>query len=199
MQRLYLIIFSSIAVSFFVFETGCKKEYSYEGGLPAELIEQPDSITVVDSSINNSAPIVPACAACEGIDTTASFWMFNVGAASFCGTVTNTVISGDKTAMTFFGPSSCFPDSGLIITAFFSEGELNTNTDNLKAARSSLQYYDNSTGVDAFVSEASSPFKLMIDNYDPQTGMAMGRFGGNVRGKDGNVITIDAGRFRIKF
>ena len=177
---------------------GCKKEYSFEGGNSA-----PDTTIIRDTTVIKdtaiSGIIFPTCIGCNSIDTfSASIWSLKVGSSVLCGKVTRAVVSPDSSGMTFFGPSICSADSGLIITAYFLNEALRKDQSNITAERASLEYYDNTTLSDVLVSKKPNNFSVTIVSYNPQRGMT-GTFNGWVVDKNGNVVKVDAGKFRIKF
>lgn len=199
MQRFTILIFFLLALVFFALNTGCEKEYSYEAGIVPDSILIHDSIVAMDTA-HTKALLFPACEGCKNTDTVSSLnWSFKAGNTILCGGITNTIVSPEGLGLTFFGPSACSPDSGLVITAAFSVDELHQNPNNLKATKASLEYYDNTTHVDVLQSRQPNIFTLIIDHYNQQTGIATGRFGGTVVAKNGALVRVDAGRFRIKF
>ncbi len=175
---------------------GCAKEYSNEGGpeqdstMPGDIIVRQDSASITLSD----------CKGCNSTDTSSGFrWSFKAGITFLCGTVTKAVLSPDSNGMTFFGPSACSLHSGLIITAFFSNQTLNKDQSGIAADRASLEYYDNTTNSDVLQSKQPNIFSLTIDSYIRQTGISTGTFSGSVLYKNGKIIKVDSGRFRIKF
>src|SRR5947209_7622391 len=109
---------SGLVLLVFVFLfTGClKEEYSYEGG----------TVPPVDTTTTNVDTTLPVasvvhCSLCKPNDPVRSMqWHFMYeGVSALCGPVTKAVLSPEKNAMTFFGPSACTIDTGLIMTAFF--------------------------------------------------------------------------------
>jgi hypothetical protein len=178
--------------------TNCAKEYSFEGGATPPIPSQPDTSGGQDSSTTPGITL-PTCRGCELTDTSSSGkWSFKIGGSSLCGFITNAVASPDKTAMTFFGPSACSVDSGLIITAYFNTPVLSNNQTNLTAASAALEYYDNTTLSDVFKSKPPNILSVTINSYDHQTGITDGTFAGSVVNKNGATIKVDAGKFKIK-
>src|SRR5258706_3842643 len=140
----YIICFISV-LYILAFTGGCKKEYSYEGGPIQGPIQFPDSTVTGDSTIiEDSTSIItfPKCSGCNTEALSTLTWSFKVGSSLLCGNVTRGVVSPDGGGMTFFGPSSCSRDSGLIITAFFNDQTLRKDQSNITASRASLEYYD---------------------------------------------------------
>ncbi|MBA2563348.1 MAG: hypothetical protein H0V14_10660 [Chitinophagaceae bacterium] len=178
---------------------GCKKEYSFEGDPRQDSTILPDS-TITEDSTKAPGISFPTCKNCNSTDTSSTFkWSFQIGSSFLCGNVTNAVLSPDGNGMTFFGPSTCSEDSGLIITAYFRNQSLNQDQSNITADRAALEYYDNTTLSDILQSKRPNIFSLTIDSYIRQTGITTGTFGGWVVDKNGDVIKVDAGRFKIKF
>ncbi|MCW3109735.1 MAG: hypothetical protein JWQ09_4241 [Segetibacter sp.] len=193
----YIVCFF-IILSIFTQIAACEKEYSFEGGL------RQDSTLLNDSTRQDSSiiPVItfPVCKDCNTTDTSSAFrWSFKVGSSLLCGNITRAVLSPDSNAMTFFGPSTCSADTGLIITAYFNNEVLNNDQSNVTADYTTLEYYDNTTMLDILQSKQPNIFSLTFDSYKQQTGIATGRFSGSVVDKNSNVIKVEAGRFKIKF
>ncbi len=178
--------------------SSCKKEYSFEGNaVNSDTTRLQDTSIVRDTSI--SAIQFATCKGCNTIDTASgSHWSFQVGEVKLCGGVTRAVISPDSLGMTFFGPSLCSIDSGLIITVFFLENTFNKNQINIIASRASLQYYDNITPSDVMVSKRPNVFNLTILNFTPAVGFS-GVFNGWVIDRLGKLVKVDNGKFIIRF
>lgn len=177
--------------------THCAKEYSFEGGGTPNIPSVTDT-TSTRGSANTGGIILPTCKGCEITDTSSVKWSFKIGNSLLCGFVTNAVPSPDKTAMTFFGPSACSLDSGLIITAYFDYEVMNRDQKNLTAGFTAMEYYDNTTGLDVMKSKAPNVLSLTMNIYNRQTGIAMGTFSGWVIDKNGARVKIDDGKFKIK-
>ena len=182
------------------FAVGCAKEYSYEGGPPPDTAAVPDPIGLPDTTGTLPPPPVAGCNSCAITDTSsASKWRFEVDGRQVCGFVTRAVLSPDADAMTFFGPSSCSRDSGLIITAYFQNQSLKEDQTNLTATQAELEYYDNTTLTDFLQSRSTHPFTVTIYQYSSQTGQATGHFSGRVVDKAGNPVEVTSGSFIIQF
>lgn len=157
-------------------------------------------LTLRQDSTETAGITFPKCMSCNSIDTSFGYkWSFKVGRSLLCGNVTKAVLSPNRDAMTFFGPSACSEDSGLVITAYFNNQVLNKDQSNITTSRAALQYYDNTAMSDILQSKQPNIFSLTIDSYFRQTGIAIGTFSGSVVGKNGNIIKVDAGRFKIIF
>jgi hypothetical protein len=171
--------------------SGCAKEYSYEGGVTPVIHDTlPPPVVVND---------FPVCPFCKTITNTAlSTWSFKKGNTTVCGTVDTAIITLERTAFTFFGPSSCSADSGLVITVYLGNESLNRNRTNLAINNIAFYYYDRVTPSYIFMSLANSPFSGTIDNYDHQTKIASGTFTGNAVRSDGSAASITSGKFKVK-
>ena len=193
MKSFSLFTASLLLLTLSILYISCEKEYSYEGG-PLQ-----DS-TIIPDSTKPIGITFPKCTGCNSTDPLATLqWSFKIGSSFLCGNLTRGVLSPDGDGMTFFGPSTCSRDTGLIITAVFDTKLLNKDQSNLTASRASLEYYDNTTMSDILQSKRPNIFSLTIDNYNRQTGIATGTFNGSVLDSDGNIVKVDAGRFNVKF
>jgi hypothetical protein len=175
---------------------GCRKEYSYEGG--------PSTVAPVDTGVTTEplppAPLIGVCAACtDAAGSDPATWGFRLEGIAACGPVTRAVMSIEKNAFTFFGPSSCSSDSGLIITAYFNEPFFTQDRSGLPAASAFLSYYDNTTNNDFLSSNNQHRITVWIDNYLHATRTATGTFSGSALTPDGKVHPVTAGKFRIQF
>jgi hypothetical protein len=183
-----------------LFFLGCSKEYSYERTDP---VQGPPPIPVDTTgqgdSLNNQPVMIPGCFSCNTqIEAADSSWQFSVGNASLCGSVTGAVISRERNALTFFGPSKCSLDSGLIITAYFSTEPLTSDKNYLQADRASMAYYDNTTLVNVIESYEKNQFKLVVDSYVHQTGILKGRFTGLAIFKNGDTSLLKSSSFQVR-
>ena len=173
--------------------SGCIKEYSFEGGQP---INNP--IPIPDTAVRPGISF-PFCAGCRNMDDfNLTGWSFKYDTSILCGTVTDAVITPGRNGFTFFGPSSCSRDTGLVMTVFLDSGALDSDKFNVTPNRVSLEYYDNTTHSDIFVSSRLFSLSFTIDTYEHATGIANGRFSGNVKTKDSTVAAIKDGKFKIK-
>lgn len=199
MQKLPNIISLFFVLYILTVTFGCTKEYSYEGGPILDSTFIHDS-TIIQDSTKPSDITFLGCTGCSDICTSATLkWSFKIASSYFCGNITRGVLSPDGDGMTFFGPSACSNDSGLIITAFFNNTLLNKDQSNLTASHASLEYYDNITMLDMLYSKRPNIFTLKINSYIRQTGVATGTFNGVVLDKYGNIVKVDAGKFTVKF
>ncbi len=174
---------------------GCMKEYSYEGGPGTDPIVVPPHDTVVNPPKNG----LPFCAGCNNANASADlFWSFRYDTSLLCGSVTNSVITPDRDGFTFFGPSTCSLDTGLVMTVFLSPEALNTDKLNITTTNVSLEYYDNTGFSDVFVSNHHL-ISFTIGSYVHSSGIARGTFEGLVKAKDNTLVPISQGKFTIQF
>ncbi len=170
---------------------GCAKEYSFEGGT----LPPPVDTTRVIQPVNQG----PVCRACIGnVAAGQDEWTFKSGTWKFCGSVDTAIALGDRTTFTFFGPSACSPDTGMVITVYLSGDTLNRDRQNLHVNRAAFYCYDRVTPTYIFMSQTSNAFSVIIESYTHSTGIAVGSFRGTVFRTDGAAASIDSGRFRIK-
>lgn len=198
LQKLfYISCFFSVVILFSI-TSGCIKEYSYEG-------ETRDSTRNIDSvptpdTIDNTTTIIFPCSACKPASAlNLQEWSFKVGNTYTCGKTTGAVLSPDGDAMTFFGPTFCTEDTGIVVTAFFGELSLKRDQSNITASRSSIEYYEKSTPGNVMESSNRFGFYVTITKYEQQSKLAEGTFKGVVLAKDGSQINIEDGKFKIKF
>lgn len=177
--------------------SGCTKEYSYEGSPIGDT--HTDTLPVGDSTIK---PILafPECAECKTTtDGSGIFWNFKYDTSLLCGNITNAVITPERTAFTFFGPSTCSLDTGLVMTVYLDADTLNRDKSNIMAGKAFLDYYDNVSGQPIFLSDQQQIISLTISSYEHATGIAKGTFSGRAFTKENAVALIKEGNFEIKF
>ena len=169
--------------------SGCIKEYSYERPAIDSLPE--------DTTAN---PVIfPHCPACNGQDDfLLSTWNFKYDTSFICGNITRAINSPDHSAFTFFGPSACSLDTGLIMTVYLN-APLIADTAGVAAQYVVFEYYNNKGTQDIFVSFKLVPFSLTIDTYTQATGIAKGRFSGYVDTDRHTTALIKDGKFEIQF
>ena len=173
---------------------GCTKEYSYEGGAAPDPTPAPIYDTIVTTGIS-----LPYCDGCKGINTSATLsWSFMYDTTLLCGSVTNSVITPERNGFTFFGPSTCSLDTGLVMTVFLDTDSLETDRSHIITTHVALEYYDNTTMSDIFISNKHL-ISFTIESYTHSTGIATGTFAGQVRLKDNTFKAITNGKFHIQF
>lgn len=200
LRRFVLIICSGLLIFQLISYESCRKEYSYEGG-PADTL---NTIPVIDTLSNDSTdsyePIAfPYCPSCNGQQGyILNTWNFKYDTSFFCGSVTRSVMNMEKTAFTFFGPSACSLDTGLIMTVYLIN-PLEKDEANITASRAYFQYYNNKGIQDIFESSDSIPIILTIEKYTLSTGIATGRFSGLAKSDRNTKVKIQDGKFMIQF
>jgi hypothetical protein len=176
---------------------GCfKEEYSYEGRSTPPADSTINTDTTTDIPLNN-LPVLQ-CHLCNNDPVKSMQWRFMYGTKPLCGTATKAVMSPEKNALTFYGPSACSVDTGLIINAFF-DVLLDQSRSNVRAAQASFHYYNKNSADDVFRSLPAFPFTLVIDQYTPETKTAAGHFSGDAFTHTGLHIAVDSGTFLIRF
>jgi hypothetical protein len=167
----------------------CKKEYSYEGG----------NIPVIrDSVIINPAPKPYICSSCVGADNyIEGKWSFYDNGTFYCGIIDTAITTPDRSGFTFFGPSSCSLDSGLVLTISIEPNFLTKDVFNLTTNRTGLYYYDNIGQTHPFVTQPGFTFSFIIDSYIHQTRMMTGRFSGTVFNLNGEATNL-FGKYKVK-
>ncbi len=171
--------------------TGCKKEYSYEGG---NLTIQKDSVLIPPVPVNP----FPGCSSCKVTDDLLlGKWNFKTGNSFICGTVDGSGFIGDKRAFTFFGPSVCSIDTGLVMTIYlpfsFDEDKFNVAIDNV-----AFYYYDHNAPKDIFISLSTAQFSAIIQSFIYATRIATGTFRGTVYKPNGDTAFVSEGKFKVK-
>ena len=173
----------------FIIHSGCVKEYSYE---------RRDSVIVTDTiKPGDTAPWI--CPACIGRDTLLeSKWSFHNWNVFFCGSIDTAIVNPERTAFTFFGPSACSVDTGMIISAFLEGIVLNKDLYNFTSQDGAFYYYDNVRQTTIFISRQTNPFSVTIDSYIHQTRMATGTFNGPIFRTNGGASYVFSGKFKVK-
>jgi hypothetical protein len=172
--------------------TGCKKEYSYEGG---------DTTIIKKDSIIILPPVIgfPLCSLCKVNDPVLEGkWNFKTGNSYLCGIIDNGIITGDKNAFTFFGPSACSIDSGIVMTVYLDPIRLDADMFNVTTNKVAFYYYDHNATSYIFISQSTVNFSLTLDSYIYATGIASGTFSGGVFKANGETAFIREGKFKVK-
>lgn len=172
-----------------IFYSGCVKEYSFEGG----------NTPVVIDTTNPPAPASWICPDCIGRDVfEESRWSFYNENSFLCGIIDTAIVNPERTAFTFFGPSSCSIDTGMIASVYLNGTVLNSNITNLSSQRGAFYYYDNVGQTTILISRQANPFTVTIDSYNHQTRMATGTFSGPVFTSNGGPTFIVSGKYKVK-
>ncbi len=194
-KLLYVLLLYTGMLFLSIHEWGCSKEYSYEGG---------DTTLIRDTtSVTDSVPIPPtenmlSCPLCHEEDSmTTGSWNFKNNTTYFCGTTTDAGFIGTTATFTFFGPSACSIDSGLVMTVYlplpFDKDQFNITTNNV-----AFYYYDHNSTTDMFIRLSPLPFSLTVSSYIKSTGIATGTFEGVVYTPDADTTRITNGRFKVR-
>jgi hypothetical protein len=169
--------------------SGCEREYSYEGGDP-----------VVIDPIPVPIPDQPAwmCASCINQDRfTESKWSFFNDNKIICGISDTARVNAERTFFTFFGPSACSIDTGMVIGVYLNE-VLDKDQYNIISRYASFYHYDNVGQTDIHISRVGFPFTVRIESYIHQTRTATGTFNGPVFTANGDSSYINFGKFKVK-
>ena len=188
-KQYYFLVFFLILQMFL--QTGCKKEYSYEGS---------DLTISKDSLLPPPLPVkaFPGCAACKVTDELVlGKWNFKTGNTFLCGSVDAAGIDFEKTAFTFFGPSACSIDTGLVMTIYLS-APLDGDKFDITTTRAAFFYYDHHAPKDIFISQPSTLFTVTIQSFIYATGIATGTFSGTVFKPNGDKASVSEGKFKVK-
>ncbi len=161
---------------------------------PVIVVAPPDTLQMADTALT-----LPQCLFCKyATSLRKNQWNFRVDTLFFCGAVTNGVLSPEKNALTFFGPSSCNAQTGLIITAYFDQVTFDADRAGITSTRVTMQYYDNAGGKDIFLSGSGTLFNITINQFEARSATAIGRFNGTVLARNGQVVPITEGNFKIE-
>jgi hypothetical protein len=177
--------------------TGCTKEYSYEGGDTTVVINNPPADSTL--SPQDTSGLFPICNLCK-IENPLNIgdWSFKTGNSFLCGGTTNSGFFGGNTQedITFFGPSACSVDTGIVVSAFFSV-PLDRDRFNITAYRAAFYYYDNNAPKDIFMSHQENIFTVTIQSFIYSTRIASGIFSGTVFKANGDTANIKEGKFKV--
>lgn len=139
-----------------------------------------------------------SCSLCHEEDSlTLGSWSFKNNQSYFCGATTNAGFIGTNTTFTFFGPSACSADSGLVITVYLSE-PFDEDKHNITSNDVAFYYYDHKGSTDMFIKLPPLPFSLTVNSYIKSTGIATGTFEGVAYKRNGDTTHITNGRFMVK-
>ena len=168
--------------------TGCAKEYSYEGGpLPAK------------DTVIQAAPKPWVCPGCIGKDVFSdSHWSLYADSTFYCGIIDTAIVTPERNGFTFFGPSTCSIDSGMVITVNLTPIVLNQDLFNVTVSNVGFYYYDNTTQTYALVTRSGIPFSITIESYIHQTKVATGTFSGFVFRRNGAMVNLNRAKYKVK-
>jgi hypothetical protein len=140
------------------------------------------------------------CSLCNpGEQLQLSKWNFKTGDSYVCGVVDNAGagIDPERKAFTFFGPSACSNDTGLVMTVYVPV-PLDRDRNDITTYHVAFYYYDHFGPADIFISRSTAPFYVTLKSFSHSTGLATGTFGGTVYRVNGDTATIREGNFKIK-
>lgn len=191
-KTILTVSFLFVLLSLVYLTTGCTKEYSYE--------QKPlDTTSVNPVPIPVSLPTQASCVLCNYATVPDSSWRFSIDGVTYCGKTDGAIALQQRTSFTFFGPSSCSIDSGFVATVRLeNESDALTSDKQNIRARLTCYYYDKVGPTYPFMSPMGDYLILNIVNYNQQTGIAVGTFGGIVEDASGLRKEVKDGTFRIK-
>lgn len=197
LKRYYLFFFSFAFVILLLQSSGCIKEYSFEGALndttPVNI-----PIDTLDTLMLPPAITFSQCYFCNAADEILlGHWSFKTGNAYLCGSFSNSgFFSGQsKTSFTFFGPSACSDDTGLVVSVYLPI-PLDQNRYDLTTNRTAFYYYDHNSPNDILASRPPSVFSVTVQSFVSATGIATGSFSGIAFTATGDSMRITDGRFK---
>jgi len=190
-KQYYFFVFF-LVLQIVLLQTGCKKEYSYEGG----------AIPVIHDTISHPVPInkFPQCSLCKSTDEMVlGKWNFKTGNSFICGTADGSGFIGgyDKKIFTFFGPSACSIDTGLVMTIYLPV-PLDHDMYDVSVSQAAFYYYDHNAPKDIFISLSAAQFTATVKSYIYSTGIATGTFSGTVFKPNGDTAFVTDGNYKVK-
>lgn len=193
MRLIAFLLLVLAGLTLLLFVPGCSRDYSFEGRDTLVLVAPP--VPAPDSIRLDSLPVSGSCAGCSNslIEGKCSL---KVNGQLFCGIIDTAILSLARNTFTFYGPSLCSADSGLIITCFLSPDALNRNVREYTIEKSTLYYYDKVSGLYMVQSQQGKPFRVTVLKYDHDTKLAEGTFGGTVVMRDGKEVPVTEGRWK---
>lgn len=181
----FYIILITIAVILF----GCKKEYSCEGC---------NRMILPDTSTTNNIAQPYICPSCIGADDfIENKWSLSNGGNFYCGTIDTAICAPARNGFTFYGPSLCSIDSGLVMTINTEPALLNQDVFNSTTSKVGMYYYDNIAQTYPFITRSGLLFSVTISSYIYQTKMLTGTFSGFVVRPNGGQTSVQ-GKFKVK-
>lgn len=172
-------------------QINCAREYSFEGGGVTGVRD-----TIPAPVVINEFPFCPACVTNTG--NALSEWSFQSFHSVLCGRADTAIINPERNAFTFFGPSSCSRDTGIVMSVYLEGNTLNRDISNITTYHNAFYYYDQVTPSYIFMNRPGGMFTVTITSYSHQTKIATGTFQGNVMRSNGGGANIESGRFAVK-
>ena len=165
--------------------TGCQKELYFD--------------QINGDPLAGPVKAFPACSSCRATDSVSlATWNFKTGNSFLCGIVDAAGIDFGKTAFTFFGPSACSIDTGLVMTIYLPV-TLDEDRFNITTTKTAFFYYAHHATNDIFISQPATLFTVNLESYIHATGIATGTFSGTVFKPNGDAATVSEGNFKIQF
>jgi hypothetical protein len=190
-KQYYFFIFFFCLLA--LLQTACKKEYSCEGCRTIAIVH--DTVAIVPPVIINKFPQCSLCKASD--DLQFGKWNFKTGNSFLCGSVDGSGFIAAKTAFTFFGPSACSIDTGIVVTIYLPE-PLDQDKYDIPIEHVAFYYYDHNAPKDIFISLHTAPFTATIQSFIYSTGIATGTFSGTVYKPNGDTAFVSDGRYKVK-
>jgi hypothetical protein len=175
----------------------CTKEYSYE--------RQDTTPPVIDTTPSQQTPppdttsITSFCAACAGMDKfEENRWSFKAGNSFYCGIMDTALMTPERTAFTFFGPSSCSLDTSMVVTVYIDNDVLNKSLQGIVIPKVDFRFTKLGAPKYLLISQPGTAFTLTIESYNHQTKMTIGTFSGYAYKGDGTIQQVNSGKFKVK-
>lgn len=174
--------------------TMCARETSYESGA---IPPRTDTVHSGGSGGGGGSAGQPGtCSACIGNDVQAeNKWSLHAGPQLYCGKIDTLIVLGERNTFTFFGPSSCSTDSGMVATVYLDGFKLDHDITSQTVNRASFFYYDHVTPSYMLISRAAQPFTFTIDEYNHTTRLMRGTFSGIAFTTNGTSVQVTGGKF----
>jgi hypothetical protein len=179
-----------LALPAFLLYAGCAKDYSYE--------QKPEQMDTTVGLPTVPPTVVASCSACTTATLPDSSWRLLFDGVVYCGVVDRAIITLERTAFTFFGPSFCSSDSGFVASVQIENDKLDSDKAGVRA-KLGCYYYDNVGQSFLFMSPPGQPLQLIITSYVHQTRTATGTFSGAVGAGNGAIREVKNGRFHFRF
>ncbi len=169
----------------------CVKEYSFEGENGPPIID-----TLLTGGSN---PMPSPCPDCIGNDVQIeNRWSLRISGVLYCGFIDTAIATPERTGFTFFGPSLCSPDSGMVITIYLNGLKLDHDISGFSTQRAGFYYYDNITPSYLVITDPGQPFSVTIDSYEHSTRLMRGKFNGFANLTGGGNAYVGEGKFKVK-
>src|SRR6476646_7733927 len=191
-KRYYALFLFFLLTILLLQNTRCAKEYSFEGA-------KTDTLSTVTGDTVTSQTPTPylQCSLCNPSDPIVlGHWSFKTGNEYQCGTFTNSgFFNGQsKTDFTFFGPSACSVDTGIVVSVYLPVA-LDRDQYNLTTQQTAFYYYDHNAPADIFQSRHTAVFSVTVQSFIDATRIVTGTFGGTVFAANGDTAQISEGQF----